>query len=831
MTPHVSLRRLLATLLGVLGVLVAALFVVTTLQLRGANFQAEAENRRTQSFLLADQMRQSSNDLTNMVRLYVSTGDPRYREYYDEILAIRAGTAPRPRDYGSSFWSRVLAEGKGFVSYGRPESLTDQMHAAHFAAPEFAALEASLRASNNLAALERDVMERVGTRIRRGVDGSYFTDIRRDYQRLVDARYLREKGVIMAAVDNFIALVDRRTLRDVDEVRSDNRNLFVVQIAILGLIVLAGGAAMVLLTRVALRPLGRLIGATRRIAAGDYAERADIRAVTELEHVAGAFNEMAGAIESDIAARERAERDAVEARLTAEHASRAKSTFLAAMSHEIRTPMIGVTGMLEVLGQSELSAQQRHMVATAQSSAQSLLQIIGDILDFSKIEAGRLEIAPSTFALRPLTGASVEAFVHTASAKGLLLTWSVDERLAPAHVGDPLRLRQIISNFLSNAVKFTEVGGIEVAVRVLEESSEAQTLELSVTDTGTGVPPEQQRQLFEEFSQAHASTAQRFGGTGLGLVICKRLALLMGGDVTMESAPGTGTTMRLTVRLEVGDPAAIDPEGAPLPGKLPTTRPKPSRAQAEREGSLLLLAEDHPVNRTVLTHQLDIIGFCCDTADDGEEAFEKYRSGRYALVFTDLNMPRMDGYELARTIRRREQEANAPRTPIVALTANVMQGEPAKCAAAGMDDFAAKPTTIPVLAAKLHRWLPALDWPVAPNHSAGDNGAVLDSTALDELTGGDPALIASVLSDFIATSRDDLRAVAEAAAAHDHEQLRRQAHRIAGAGRIVGAGELAALAKQLENAGAQQSGDWAGIGSLVERLAAELAKIVETVPA
>ena len=156
----------------------------------------------------------------------------------------------------------------------------------------------------------------------------------------------------MAAVDHFIALVDRRTLRDVDEVRSDNRNLFVVQIAILGLIVLAGGAAMVLLTRVALRPLGRLIGATRRIAAGDYAERADIRAVSELEHVAGAFNEMAGAIESDVAARERAERDAVEARLTAEHASRAKSTFLAAMSHEIRTPMIGVTGMLEVLAQT-----------------------------------------------------------------------------------------------------------------------------------------------------------------------------------------------------------------------------------------------------------------------------------------------------------------------------------------------------------------------------------------------------------------------------------------------------------------------------------------------
>ena len=417
---------------------------------------------------------------------------------------------------------------------------------------------------------------------------------------LVDDDYLAEKGVIMDAVDHFIALVDRRTQRDVDRVRSENRNLFVAQIAILGLIVLAGAAAMVMLTRVVLRPLGRLIVATRRIAAGDYDERAEIRAVSELEHVAGAFNEMADAVESDVAARERAERDAVQARLTAEHASRAKSTFLAAMSHEIRTPMIGVTGMLEVLAQTELGPQQRQMVATAQGSAQSLLQIIGDILDFSKIEAGRLEIAPTTFALRPLTGAAVDTFVHTASAKGLLLTWSADERLAAAHVGDPLRLRQIISNLLSNAVKFTEVGGIEVAVRVLEESSDAQTVEVSVTDTGVGVPVEEQRHLFGEFSQAQASTAQRFGGTGLGLVICKRLAVLMGGDVTMESAPGRGTTMRLTVPLPVGDPAAIDPASEPMPGKLPTARRKPSRAQAEREGSLLLLAEDHPVNRTVL---------------------------------------------------------------------------------------------------------------------------------------------------------------------------------------------------------------------------------------
>ena len=226
-----------------------------------------------------------------------------------------------------------------------------------------------------------------------------------------------------------------------------------------------------ILTRIVLRPLARLTAATRRMAGGDYAQRVDIRSVSDLERVAGSFNEMAAAIETDIAARERAEQDAVVAREAAEHANRAKSTFLAAMSHELRTPMIGVTGMLEVLARSELSPSQRQMVATADGSARSLLQIVGDILDLSKIEADKLELGPATIDLRAVVGSSVETFVHTASTKGLLLTWNVDERLAPAHVGDPLRLRQVISNMLSNAVKFTEVGGIEVEVRVLDDDA------------------------------------------------------------------------------------------------------------------------------------------------------------------------------------------------------------------------------------------------------------------------------------------------------------------------------------------------------------------------
>ena len=836
-----SLRRLLTILLVTLAVLVGGLILIASLQVRGVNSQTRAENRRTTSFLVADSVRQSSNDLTNMVRLYVASGEPRYRDYYDEILAIRSGTARRPRDYDSSFWDRVLAGGRGFVRYGPPQSLLSQMRAARFAPPEFRALQASLDASNGLADLENDIMARVGRRIARGVDATYFADVRADYGRLIDDAYLRSKGEIMRAINRFIALVDQRTTREVERARAHNRRLSAVQIGNLLAIVLVGVAALVILTRIVLRPLARLTGATRRMAGGDYAQRVDIRSVSDLERVAGSFNEMAEAIETDIEARERAEQDAVVAREAAEHANRAKSTFLAAMSHELRTPMIGVTGMLEVLARSDLSPSQRQMVATADGSARSLLQIVGDILDLSKIEADKLELSPATIDLRAVIGSSVETFVHTASSKGLLLSWNVDERLAPAHVGDPLRLRQVISNMLSNAVKFTEVGGIEVEVRVLDDDNatdgdggggDAQRIEISVADTGIGIDPEQQARLFAEFAQARSSTSQRFGGTGLGLVICKRLAVLMGGDVTMRSTLGEGTTVTLTLPLTPGDPAEIEAEiGGPVAG-APASRPLPTREEAVREGSLVLVVEDHPVNRTVLCSQLENIGFQPDTAVDGHDGYERFLSGDYALVLTDLNMPRMDGFELAEAIRAHEQATGAAPVPIIALTASVMQGEPEKCRAAGMDDFAAKPTTIPFLAGRLRRWLPHLAWPAPampdapqPPVAGAVAGEAIDPSVLEELTGGDAQLAAEVLDEFLTTTRADIVALGEASAAHASEDIRRLAHRIRGAARAVGAQPLAEVAQRAESLAALGSADWHRFELLGEELSAALDEV------
>ncbi|QSX79110.1 ATP-binding protein [Agrilutibacter solisilvae] len=543
------------------------------------------------------------------------------------------------------------------------------------------------------------------------------------------------------------------------------------------------------------------------------------------------------AVATDLTEREQLEAELRESEARAQAASHAKSSFLAAMSHEIRTPMIGVTGMLEVLAHSRLDTDQRHAINVIQQSSQSLLQIIGDILDFSKIEAGRLEISPSVVSLEAVVRSTVANYTGAASSKGLNLTCQVDDRVSLAHRADALRLRQILGNFLSNAIKFTAAGHVEVALEWTGESAPApgaplggDLLSFRVSDTGIGVDAQAQQRLFQPFSQAHQDTTREYGGTGLGLAICTRLAELMGGMVTMASAPGAGTTMRLNLTLprapqdELATQAVASTRAAEF-----RPRPLPDPAQAEREGSLVLLADDHPTNRMVIARQLALAGYASEAAADGVQALEQWRSGRFALVLSDVHMPEMDGYALAGAIRAEERARALPRTPVVALTASALKGEAERCLAAGMDDYLAKPVSVPVLAACLRRWLPhtasdagegAMDGPLTDTATTGglpqlDLPQVLDPAALAEF-GDDPRAQAAVLRDFMDTTTQDLHALAHARDHVDTAGLAREAHKLKGAARLVGAGEVAQAASELEAAAPQA--DWSALLPLVTQV-------------
>ncbi|GEM_PF-3869838 len=549
--------------------------------------------------------------------------------------------------------------------------------------------------------------------------------------------------------------------------------------------------------------------AIRRIGEGDLSMRVPSQFnVDELSELAIGINQMAQQLQQDRNTLEyriaEATKELRRKKEEAEQANLEKARFVANMSHEIRTPMNSVLGMAQLALKTETNPRQRDYLEKIHSSGEHLLGIIDDILDFSKIDTGKLNIETIDFELDRVTLNLVNFAAWKASEKGIKLTLDIDPGIPRILRGDPLRLSQILINYVNNAVKFTEKGEIIIRARKIEESENDSLLRFEVQDTGIGMTREEVGGLFQIFHQADNSTSRKYGGSGLGLAISKGLAELMGGEVGVESEAGKGSTFWLIVRLG---------NGGGLEWLPPEKNRRDGQIQADSlctvleaiNGAHILLAEDNLFNQQVVVEFLEHAGADVCIASNGKEALDLLRQERFDCVLMDMQMPEMDGFEAARIIRADPGMAG---TRVIAMTANATKEDRERCLAAGMDDFIGKPFKPDMFYATIAKWLSSrpsrAELPLAPAAPAaetifGGDPEVIDLAVLAELMSSDRKKMREFALRFIESTRTGIARIEAALENKDMAALGTLGHHVKSPAGMVGAMGFANLCRTLEH--------------------------------